>query len=87
MTAARCPQCGSHNVTSDASNGGAGRNHCTVCNHRAPVVDFHKHKTMVFAANPEQMTRIASHFTFRRSILDDEPPSTPPAPIRQYRDD
>jgi len=35
-----CPACGSTAVTSDASNGGAGRNVCH-CGHRAPVRDFY----------------------------------------------
>lgn len=36
-----CPDCGSTYIQPDSTNGGAGRNVCMGCGHRAPVREFY----------------------------------------------
>lgn len=36
-----CPECRSDQIVPDATNGGAGRNRCAVCNHVSAVRDFY----------------------------------------------
>lgn len=84
---ARCPNCQSTNVIPDQSPGGAGRNFCCGCKHTAPVRDFHQSPApgrVCYAKNPPAAVLMPDGtFNDMRPLKTD----TPPAPIRQYKDD
>ena len=53
-----CPNCQSGSVIPDASNGGAGRNYCQGCGHRAPVRDFHQPKAITTPRQGRRWTEV-----------------------------
>lgn len=92
MSLPSCPKCRSDFVVPDTtSNGGAGRNVCMNCGHRAQVVDFHQSLpdpygrigsnafAHVFPEGYRNLRPAKSHELFHNE--------TPAAPIRQYKDD
>lgn len=95
MTHGHCPKCNSTHYTPDSRVGGAGRNECRNCGHIGPVRDFHidipiEVKTRepgpgrVFYTEepPAAVLMPNGDFNDMRRLHTD----TPPAPIRQYKD-
>jgi len=89
----RCPKCKSSFYTPDPGNGGAGRNICMECKHTGPVATFYPEPSApanflmaTGSANPIPLgpneRRFAVFEPGQRLNTD-----TPPAPIRQYKDE